>query len=59
MDRYQEDGGINIYDPSTQKYEYLMVDENSNQSISRNCIKSFLKDNQADYGWEPIWEELM
>ena len=41
-----EDGGINIYDPATKKYDYLMVDENRRNSISRNCIKTFLKDNQ-------------
>ncbi len=41
-----EDGGINIYDPVTQSYEYIMADEQDGNSISQNCIKTIQKDTQ-------------
>ncbi len=43
-----EDGGINIYNPKTKTYEYLMADENDRNSISTNCIKAFLDDKKGN-----------
>jgi signal transduction histidine kinase/ligand-binding sensor domain-containing protein/DNA-binding response OmpR family regulator len=43
-----EDGGVNIYDPVSGTYEYLMADENDPNSISQNCIKAFLDDQQGN-----------
>ncbi|MFB6320738.1 two-component regulator propeller domain-containing protein [Saccharicrinis sp. FJH54] len=45
-----EDGGINIYNPESGKYEYLMADPRQNNSISQNCIKAFL-DDQKGHLW--------
>jgi len=45
-----EDGGINIYDPESKKYEYLTTDSNSPHPISQNCIKAFLDD-----GYGKLW----
>ena len=43
-----EDGGINIYNPNTGTYEYLMADENDKNTISKNCIKAFLDDKKGN-----------
>ncbi len=43
-----EDGGVNIFDPETGKYEYLTADENNPNSISQNCIKAFLDDERGN-----------
>jgi len=43
-----EDGGVNIFDPKTGKYEYLTAGENDPNSISQNCIKAFLDDKQGN-----------
>ncbi len=43
-----EDGGINIYDPETGIYRYLMNDEKNKNSISQNCIKAFQEDGQGN-----------
>lgn len=43
-----EDGGINIYNPNTGTYEYLMARENNKNSISQNCIKAFLDDGNGN-----------
>ncbi|WP_372947215.1 two-component regulator propeller domain-containing protein [Mariniphaga sp.] len=43
-----EDGGVNIFDPETGKYEYLTADENNLNSISQNCIKAFLDDGHGN-----------
>lgn len=39
-----EDGGINIFNPVTGTYKYLMNDEKNPNSISQNCIKAFQDD---------------
>ncbi len=43
-----EDGGINVYNPETGTYKYLMNDENSKNSISQNCIKAFHDDGKGN-----------
>ncbi len=43
-----EDGGINIYDPQTGIYEYLMAGDGKQNSISQNCIKAFLDDKKGN-----------
>ena len=43
-----EDGGINIFNPVTGTYKYLMNDENNKNSISQNCIKAFYNDNSGN-----------
>ncbi|TNF40374.1 MAG: response regulator, partial [Bacteroidetes bacterium] len=43
-----EDGGINIYNPETGTYKYLMNEENNANSISQNCIKAFLDDGKGN-----------
>ena len=43
-----EDGGINIYNPETGTYKYLMNDEKNINSISQNCIKAFLDDGKGN-----------
>jgi len=43
-----EDGGINIYDPETGTYTYLMADHEKDNSLSQNCIKAFLDDREGN-----------
>ncbi|MCY1723090.1 ATP-binding protein [Prolixibacteraceae bacterium Z1-6] len=43
-----EDGGINIYNPRTGTYKYMMHDEKNKNSISKNCIKAFLDDGKGN-----------
>lgn len=43
-----EDGGVNIYNPNTGKYQYLTAQENNPNSISQNCIKAFLDDGKGN-----------
>lgn len=43
-----EDGGINIFDPETETYSYLVNDEKNNNTISQNCIKAFQEDNHGN-----------
>ncbi|WP_372772681.1 two-component regulator propeller domain-containing protein [Mangrovibacterium sp.] len=43
-----EDGGINIYNPKTRDYEYLMANGIPGKSISQNCIKSLLDDGKGN-----------
>lgn len=43
-----EDGGINIYNPETGKYQYLVTNERTKNSISQNCIKAFLDDKNGN-----------
>ncbi len=43
-----EDGGINIYDPKSKKYEFITANDNDNNSISQNCIKAFLDDGNGN-----------
>jgi signal transduction histidine kinase/ligand-binding sensor domain-containing protein/DNA-binding response OmpR family regulator len=43
-----EDGGVNIFNPETGKYEYLTASERDPNSISQNCIKAFLDDQRGN-----------
>lgn len=43
-----EDGGINIYDPSTGRYEYLTAESRNKNSLSQNCIKAFADDKRGN-----------
>lgn len=43
-----EDGGVNIYDPRLGTYEYLTADSPGQNSVSQNCIKSFLDDRKGN-----------
>jgi signal transduction histidine kinase/ligand-binding sensor domain-containing protein/DNA-binding response OmpR family regulator len=43
-----EDGGINIFNPQTGKYDYLTANGNDSRSISQNCIKAFLDDKHGN-----------
>lgn len=43
-----EDGGVNIFNPETGKYEYLTAQQNNSNSISQNCIKAFLDDGHGN-----------
>ena len=43
-----EDGGVNIYDPKTESYTYLMARPNDPNSISRNCVKAFQDDRRGN-----------
>ena len=38
-----EDGGVNIFNPKTGLYEYL-VSEEGNNNLPQNCIKAFTDD---------------
>ncbi|HRX09999.1 MAG TPA: two-component regulator propeller domain-containing protein [Draconibacterium sp.] len=42
-----EDGGINIYNPVTGTYRYMISDEKNSNSISQNCIKAFQDDGDG------------
>lgn len=43
-----EDGGVNIFNPETGKYQYLTASERDPNSISQNCIKAFLDDQRGN-----------
>src|SRR5690606_3055593 len=43
-----EDGGINIYNPATGIYRYMVSDEKNSNSISQNCIKAFQDDGEGN-----------
>ncbi len=43
-----EDGGVNIYDPKTESYSYLMANPSDPNSISRNCVKAFQDDRRGN-----------
>ncbi len=43
-----EDGGVNIYDPKTELYTYLMANPNDPNTISRNCVKAFQDDRRGN-----------
>lgn len=43
-----EDGGINIFNPETGTFRYMMNDENDGNSISQNCIKAFQDDGKGN-----------
>ena len=50
-----EDGGINIYDPETGTYEYLMTRKGNGNYISQNCIKAFLDDGHGNLWIGTFW----
>ena len=50
-----EDGGINIYDPESATYEYLMPGNANGNYISQNCIKAFLDDGQGNLWIGTFW----
>lgn len=43
-----EDGGINIYNPETGTYSYLVSDENNRNSLSQDCIKALQDDGKGN-----------
>jgi ligand-binding sensor domain-containing protein len=43
-----EDGGINIFNPETGTYKYLVYNEMDANSISQNCIKAFQDDGKGN-----------
>lgn len=43
-----EDGGINIFNPKTQSYQYLKCCPGSANALSENCIKAFLDDQRGN-----------
>jgi len=43
-----EDGGINIYNPATGTYKYLMYNDKNSNSVSQNCIKAFQEDGKGN-----------
>lgn len=43
-----EDGGINIYDPSTGTFKYLTSVPGNPNSLSQNCIKALLDDGKGN-----------
>jgi signal transduction histidine kinase/ligand-binding sensor domain-containing protein/AraC-like DNA-binding protein len=43
-----EEGGVNIYNPETNLYTYLMQNKRKPNSLSENCIKAFLDDKKGN-----------
>ena len=43
-----EDGGINIYNPKTGTFTYLVNDANNRNSITQDCIKAFQDDGKGN-----------
>ena len=50
-----EDGGINIYDPESGTYEYLMPGKGNGNYISQSCIKAFLDDGKGNLWIGTFW----
>ncbi len=50
-----EDGGINIYDPSSGTFEYLTSDIRDPNSLSQNCIKALLDDGRGNLWIGTFW----
>jgi signal transduction histidine kinase/ligand-binding sensor domain-containing protein/DNA-binding response OmpR family regulator len=50
-----EDGGINIYDPSSGTFEYLTSDTGDPGSLSQNCIKALLDDGRGNLWIGTFW----
>jgi signal transduction histidine kinase/ligand-binding sensor domain-containing protein/DNA-binding response OmpR family regulator len=53
-----EDGGINIYDPTTGRFKYLMADDKDPNSLSQNCIKAFQEDKSGNLWIGTFWGGL-
>jgi signal transduction histidine kinase/ligand-binding sensor domain-containing protein/DNA-binding response OmpR family regulator len=43
-----EDGGVNIYDPETRTFKYLVQEPGNQNSLSSNCIKSLMDDGRGN-----------
>lgn len=43
-----EDGGVNIFDPVKQDFEYLTHDPGDPSTLSSNCIKTFMEDGKGN-----------
>jgi signal transduction histidine kinase/ligand-binding sensor domain-containing protein/DNA-binding response OmpR family regulator len=43
-----EDGGVNIYNPDTQTFSYLVHQSGNPGTLSSNCIKSFMDDGTGN-----------
>jgi signal transduction histidine kinase/ligand-binding sensor domain-containing protein len=43
-----EDGGVNIYNPLRQTFEYLMSDPANPSTVSSDCIKAFMDDGKGN-----------
>ncbi len=43
-----EDGGVNIFDPVTNTFRYMVHEPGNQGSLSSNCIKSFLDDGNGN-----------
>ncbi len=43
-----EDGGVNIFDPVTKTFRYMVHEPGNPGSLSSNCIKSFLDDGNGN-----------
>lgn len=50
-----EDGGINIYNPVTGTFSYLMTKDGNTNSISQNCVKAFLDDRKGNLWIGTFW----
>ncbi len=44
-----ESGGVNILNPNTGRFSYLVYEEDNINSLSSNCIKSIIQDQQGDF----------
>ncbi len=43
-----EDGGVNIYNPATKIFDFLMHDPGNPASVSSDCIKAFMDDGNGN-----------
>lgn len=43
-----EDGGVNIYNPKNQTFEYLVSDPDNPATVSSDCIKAFMDDGKGN-----------
>jgi signal transduction histidine kinase/ligand-binding sensor domain-containing protein/DNA-binding response OmpR family regulator len=43
-----EDGGVNIFDPVTRTFSYLVQQSGNPRSLTSNCIKSFMDDGNGN-----------
>jgi signal transduction histidine kinase/ligand-binding sensor domain-containing protein/DNA-binding response OmpR family regulator len=43
-----EDGGVNIYNPATKIFSFLMHDPRNPETVSSDCIKAFMDDGKGN-----------
>jgi signal transduction histidine kinase/ligand-binding sensor domain-containing protein/DNA-binding response OmpR family regulator len=43
-----EDGGVNIFNPEKNDFEYLTHNPNNRSTLSSNCIKAFMEDGRGN-----------